>query len=61
MGVNVTLRDFTEKFKSRAECATHIGITPTNLNMLISRGRTVEQLIDGRWIIVNEKNRIFEA
>lgn len=53
------LKEFADKYLSRAACANDLGITTNNLNMLISRDREVEQLKDGRWILITSKHKIF--
>lgn len=54
------LKEIADKYESRAECATEMGITVSNLNMLISRGREVEQLKNGKWALMSSKHKIFE-
>lgn len=53
------LKELANKYPSRALCAAEMGITVSNLNMLISRQRDVEQLKDGRWILISNKCKIF--
>ena len=53
------LKEFADNYKSRAQCATALCITVSNLNMLISRGREIEQLKDDRWILITNKHKIF--
>lgn len=52
------LKEFVDKF-GRAECAAAIGISRDNLRQLIFRNREVEQLVDGRWILVTDKCKVF--
>lgn len=47
------------KYPNRATCAAEMRIQEGNLNMLISRGREIEQLKDGRWILISNKHKIF--
>lgn len=54
------LKELANKYESRDKCAAEMGITVNNLNMLISRGREVEQLKDGRWALMSNKHKIFE-
>jgi len=54
------LKEFADNYQSRALCAAALCITVSNLNMLISRGREIEQLKDGRWILITEKHKIFD-
>ncbi len=53
------LKEFADKYGFRSDCASALNITVSNLNMLISRGREIEQLKDGRWILITEKHKIF--
>jgi len=53
------LKGFADKYPSRADCAAALCITVNNLSMLISRGREIEQLKDGRWILITSKHKIF--
>ena len=53
------LRELADCYPNRAACALDMGITESNLNMLISRDREVEQLKDGRWVLITDKTKIF--
>lgn len=54
------LSQFANKV-GRAECAVAMGISRGNLRQLIYRERDVEQLKDGRWILISEKCKIFDV
>lgn len=53
------LKEFADKYKLRADCAVALEITESNLNMLISRGREIEQLKSGKWILRSDKQKVF--
>lgn len=49
------LLEFQEiNFKSRTECAKAFGISYFQLNNMIARGATIEQLKDGEWITIHK-------
>lgn len=41
-------------FKSRSECAKAFGISYFQLNNMIARGATIEQLKSGEWITIHK-------
>ena len=53
------LREMADRYPNRKECADEMNITVGNLNMLISRGRGIEKMANGGWILINEKHKIF--
>lgn len=44
-------------FKSRIECAKAFNISYFQLNNMIARGATIEQLITGEWITIHKHTK----
>jgi len=62
VGFAVKLIDFQKKhFKSRALCAEAFSVSIYQFNNMVSAGREVEKLSDGRWILTSGKNKIIST
>jgi len=55
----VTLLEFQKKhFTSRALCAEAFGVTSQQISKWVFQNRDVEQLADGRWLIINKYRNV---
>ncbi len=55
------LVDFAHKYyESQADCARAIGISPAQLNNMVHRNKSVAQLMDGRWIVLNKNTKFWD-
>lgn len=54
------LKEFADKYPSRADCAAALGLMVGNLNVLINRNRDFVQLASGEWIILVDNHKSFD-